>query len=242
MQKQARNWPVSLSITSLAEDCQARFAQSWNGDFTKIIDPFLQSTQIRADLSDEYGSDCCRLALMVASKPDNATDYCESTFKWLARLFQELETHPQKPFSARIWLEMFLHSRDIIARKKNLHTALARIRHAARRSPLNACLSSQDKNLVGLCLYPFAPVFALYLLRGLAQVGNMQNLLAAYSDLQAVRFRLEKGGWHWAVFQLQSFRGDPLKNLLQLKWVRSACSNKKATLQEHAEGLIICLN
>lgn len=242
MQKQARKWPVSLSIDAFAQDMTARFEQSWYGDFTLAINPMLVPAGVNPETAEEYGVDCCRLAVIVAQGQPVELKFFDSTFKWLSRLYADFHSQATKSFVPALWLEMFLQGKDMACTRNNLHAALARLRLAAKLSRLSSDLPDLFINLTAICLYPFAPVFSLSLLAELPQKRNMQTIISELDDLQPVRFCLENGGWHWGVFQRRSFAADPMQNLLQRKWVSKACQGQKPKLKETNEGLIICLN
>lgn len=242
MQKQARKWPVSLSIEALPKDINARFEQSRSGDFTQAINPMPVPAGVSPEIADEYGVDCCRLAVIVAQGQQVELKFFDSTFKWLSRLYADLHSRPTGAFVPALWLEMFLQGKDMACSRNNIHAALARLRLATKLSRLNSDLPDLFINLAAICLYPFAPVFSLSLLAELPQKKNMQTIIAELDDLQPIRFCLENGGWHWGVFQRRAFAINPLQSLLQRKWVSKACQGQKTKLKETDEGLIICLN
>ena len=242
MQKQARKWPVSVSVRDLCEDVKTRFEQSFNGDFDAIPDPFTSETGFAPEYVEEYGIDCCRIANIVAQNEQLNQTFLDSAFKWLSRFFENRQEQPQQPFRAAIWLEMILQAKDQVFLRHNQHRALACIRHAAKASPPNKDLNISEQNLVALAIYPFAPVFSLNLLSQTTDPRNIQNLLGDFQELMPVRFSIEKGGWHWGVFPRNSFNQEPLDVLLTRKWVRSACAKRKPILKKIPEGWQICLS
>ncbi len=241
MQKQARKWPVSVSISNLNEDVKARFAQCSNGNLARIVALNTHEYGIDAELVEEYGIDACRIAVFSAQKKEKPQMLLESAYKWLARQYSSIE-QSQGHFSAAVWLEAFYQARDQVCLRDHLYSGLASVRRAARLSPLCQQMSVDETNLAGLCIYPFAPVFALHLLQPLRLIKNLQELTLNLPGLLPVRYRIEKGGWQWSVFCREDFEKEPMQSLLQRKMIRKACMNKEARLEKTDEGLVICLN
>jgi hypothetical protein len=242
MQKQARKWPVSVSITNLYEDLKARFKQCSDGNFQRIIAPETNEYGLDEELVGEYGIDASRIAILTAQNSESPASFLESAYKWLARLYSCLLDNRQEKFSAKVWLEAFYQARDQVCLRHHPYSGLAILRRAARLSPLQGEMSACETNLAGLCIYPFAPIFALNLLQSLKTVKNIQELAGDFSDWTPIRYRIEKGGWQWSVFSRENFEKTPLQSLLQQKLVKKACLGKTPRLEKTAEGLIICLN
>ncbi|MDN5278196.1 MAG: hypothetical protein PWR01_2161 [Clostridiales bacterium] len=245
LQKQARKWPVSFSNDEFAEDLRFRIRQLNGNDLPQPIGFSCDSLPVSTDLIDEYGCDCARIAYLEAQNQNVSTVLLESAFKWLAKLFDNFSRPGCQKFRSDIWFEMILQAGDHILQRNHFHNGLACIRKAAKISPPSADLDEKQKKLVFSCLYPFIPIFAQALAEnhlGSARIFNLAKLFDCFPELIKVRYSIENGGGHWAVFSRKKFNNSPLQSLLEIKWVGLACSGKSPGLQETDEGFVICMN
>ncbi len=191
----------------------------------------------------EYGIDACRIARISpgSSSDEKAGLLLEPSFKWLARLHQQVEM-AGKDFVPDPWLEAAIQSRDHILNRENASAALATVRHAAKVSPPHAGLNANAFALVFACLYPFAPILAMYgAQQTKARIENLPALIGSFENHVCIRFALENGGWHQKVFDRKKFAANPLSELRNVKWIEKALGDRCATIAETEEGLKICI-
>ena len=206
-------------------------------------DAFACDCNIAEDLRDEFGTDACRIAAISCEKSSSSAveDLLEPSFKWLAKLFTQF-SKPAGNFSPAPWLEAAFISRDLILQQNRYRTALTLVRKAARLSPPGSNISRPESALVTACLYPFAPVLAMYLTNQAQPTpATLPALAANFPHLVCIRFALENGGWHQKVFDRRIFADNPLQQLMQVKLVHKAVGNRTARLDETEDGLRICL-
>ena len=191
------------------------------------------------DLQSEYGIDACRIACLSQSGLPRQQEL-EPAFKWLARLYRQLNT-PAGAFAAAPWLEAAHRASDHVRHRANAMAALAEIKRAVRLAPPGSNLTDHENALVAACLYPFAPLLAA----DIARSANFawQNLAAvsdSFANLVCVRYALENGGWQQKVFNRQQFAADPLRELKSLKQVKKAIGSRPASISPTEWGLKIC--
>lgn len=243
-QKQARKWPVSVSIKDFISDLEIRTRQIWNETALEKLDSFSCELPIEREFAEEYGVDCCRLAHLEAQNLPTSQTFLDSAFKWLAKLFSQLHAPPSKTFSAKIWFEMALQAKDHILDRKMPHAGLACIKRAVKLSPPNSELADKELSLVRKCIYPFAPILAQSMENEQRDFlpENLKDLFSCFPELVMIRYSIEKGGWHWGVFQKKQFSSSPIETLLSVKWVNFAAQGKKLSLKNTSEGQLICFS
>lgn len=244
LQKQARKWPVSLSIKDLSADLEFRTRQIWDETTQAQLDPFACDFKIDQEFVDEYGIDCCRIATIEAQNLSINQVFLESSFKWLAKISDHLNDSKPGTFSAKVWFEKALQAKDHILTRDKQHAGLACIKSAAKISPPHSHLSDNELELVYGCLYPFAPVIsqAFWSRSENPQIPSMKKLLLKFPELVAIRYSLEKGGWHWGVFARDKFSSSPIETILAVKWVKIATAGKKLEIKNTSEGHLICFS
>jgi len=241
IEKQARKWPVSLSIESLEEDIKLRINMLWKTIEPAWVDPFACRYSISSDLQSEYGTDAARLAQISAQQGVLADSLLESSFKWLARLDFLMSIPAQEEFTPIPWLEAALQAHDHATLRNNCYAGLALLRKALHLAKPGRNLTPQQRNLVVSAVYPYAPLWAIFNLSPEFRLPEAVPAIAqSFTELSCIRFSLPKGGWHWKVFKRSSFAANPLGELLKIKWVAKAASGKIVRLESHEDGLKIC--
>lgn len=240
IEKQARQWPVLFSYTDFGEDIRFRVSQLWQQQ-PGWASPFTCRLSPAAELQSEYGTDACRLAEISAGRNGSAEALLESSFKWLARLYNFFEQPSSRAFSAEIWLEAAIQSHDHVLIRNNAQVALALLHRATRLSPPFKDMPENERALVTAAVYPFAPILAMYEAKSAdGSPTTIPEIGRTFSDLVCVRFALEKGGWHQGVFCRRQFDQDPVAQLRKLKWVARATENRQVSLIQSEGGLRIC--
>lgn len=239
IEKQARQWPVLLSCSSLDNDIRNRFAQLWQEQTPGFISPFACEMPFTEDLQREYGTDACRIACLSQSGLPRQQEL-EPAFKWLARLYQQLN-RPVSAFAAAPWLEAAYRAGDHVRHRENAMAALTELKHAVRLAPPGINLADHENALVAACLYPFAPLLAAHIARAANFAWqNLALISESFANLVCVRYALENGGWQQKVFNRQQFAADPLRELKSLKQVRKAIGARPASISQTEWGLKIC--
>lgn len=242
LQKQARKWPVLAcgnEGNDINSDLAAHFNLVWSS--VPLATSFLPASGVASDLIDEFGLDAARLALISSQGRAVTLELLESAFKWLAKIYESFFRSARTAFSPQVWLEAALQSRDHVLCRRKPHSGLACIRHAARLSPAGSNLDKREKALVALSVFPFAPILSFALLKHFETECRLEELLQQFDELIAVRYRLEGGGFHWAVFRRGTFTEDPLAAFLALKQVKKACAEKTPILNKCLNDWLICL-
>jgi hypothetical protein len=242
MEKQAIAWPVLFSRPVLAEDIIARTGQIWGEQAAGWLDPIATTIAVSGELRAEYGIDACRLAIIKSGKNQVGINLLESAFKWLNN-FHASWQQENPDFSPTAWLEAVLECRDHILDRNNPHAGLATIQKAFKQARPGKNLTPADKCLIWCAIYPFAPVIAATALN-LATTWpvSMQQQLQEFNQLICVRFALERGGWHWRVFDRNAYMEQPWNQLRTVKWVRQATKDHCVRLEQTPEGVRICFN
>lgn len=238
MQKQARKWPVSVSVTNLVDDIILRANQAWQGEEWNFSDPFAVHYDIEKALTEEYGADCCRIASIEAQNQSVNQVYLESAFKWLAKVYNSFQTETKANFKPDIWLELLFQARDHLLKRKKAHTALACIKKAFKLSPPAKTISAAEKLIVLTAMYPFAPILVLNC-GELQQNKAIEDLTSFFPEYIAVKFCIQSGGWHWAIFNRAGFESNQSLEFKSIKWVKLAAKDKELLLKKDTEGYII---
>lgn len=213
----------------------------WKEQEYAWADPFTALPAIDKALVEEYGIDSARIALICTQGNASAVSLLESSFKWISRLHLLLNNHENTQFSARPWLEAALQSYDHVIRRRNIYCGFAQIRRAMRLAPPGKNLDPLQKSLVISAVYPYCPLWARYNIADATGVPlTVPDIVESFREFSCVRFSLPAGGWHWQVFERQSFEAAPEAELLKLSWVKKAAGKRDLTLRPDGDGLKIC--
>lgn len=241
IEKQARKWPVLFSPENLESDLKQRISGLWNKVSHVWSDPFSCTYSVEKSLQSEYGTDAARLAQISAQGRISASLLLESSFKWLAKLDYLINMADQSAFNPIPWLEAALQMHDQIILRDNCYAGLALLRKALRSSPPGKNLAMRHRQLVLTAIYPYCPLWATFNAAPEFSLPlSLPAVTAAYEELACIRFSLPKGGWHWKVFERQTFDASPVKELCQVKWVAKAVYGKKVRVEHREEGLKLC--
>lgn len=244
IQKQAKKWPVSVcKALSLQEDIISRNAAIWGDSLKTLPDPFAIKPNLAHDLVSEYGVDACRMALIAANSQTVSPSHLESAYKWLAKFYQSAINCGPKKFNITTWLETLYQGRDHLQKRKDPYSAMSLVRKSLKLAKINATDSPEELQLALLSLYPFAPVLSYYLAdaHNLLPLTSVKALALHFTDLVAVRFRIKNSGWHWKIFNRQSFVADPIAEFKTVKLVALAAQNRHIDVSMLEEGYEICL-
>lgn len=241
IEKQARKWPVLLFCQNLLDDVSTRTAQLYEKARPGWVDPFCIKINIDDNLAAEYGIDASRLACLSSGSQPVTQNLLESACKWLSSFFTAFSSDTTD-FSPGPWLEAALQIHDQILLRNNHHAGLALARKAFKTARPGRNISLKEKDLILSTISPFAPVLAGHL-NGMPDQAmvSLKQLPEHFTRLICVRFALPRGGWHWKVFDRQSYENDPIGQLRTVKWVAMALGENPAKLQASAEGTRICL-
>ena len=243
IEKQVRKWPVLFSEKEIHSDLALRLNQMLGTVSKGFVDPFSVSFPFNEDLASEYGIDACRLALINSEKSEEAVDLLEPSYKWISKLYDSLNKKKvEASFNPLPWLEAIIQFHDHILTRKADRLALALVMKAFKKSPPNIGISSRERDLVYLCLYPFVPVFVSFTNPENFPKNNIKEIIESFSEYKCVKIALENGGWHWQVFSRNAFEQNPVSEISKIRWIKKAIINKNIVLKNDDGGIRICFS
>ncbi len=241
IEKQVRKWPVLFSEKEIHSDLVLRLNQMLGTISKGFADPFSVNLPFDNDITSEYGTDACRLSIINSDNSEEALSLLEPSYKWISKLYDSLnKNNKESSFCSQPWLEALIQFQDHIITRNSDRLALALVMKAFKKAPPNINLNLRDKDLVYSCLYPFIPVCITSINQGDFPKKNINEIIESFTEYKCVKIALEKGGWHWQVFNRNSFEENPVSELSKVKWVKKAINNKEVTIKKDDGGIRIC--
>ena len=240
-EKQVRKWPVLFSETNLRKDIVERLEQLLGISSKGWCDPFSVELPFDQDIIYEYGIDACRLATINSNFKKDSESFLEPAFKWIAKFYDTYSKKGNASFTPIPWLEALIQMQDHIITRKSERLALALVMKAFKISPPNIDISEREKALVLACITPFMPILSAYFSNNIEK-KSINEIITSFKEYTCVKIALEKGGWHWHVFQRAIFENNPLSELSKIKWIKKATINKKTILKNEDGGIKICFS
>ncbi|HEY9069555.1 MAG TPA: hypothetical protein VIV61_04820 [Candidatus Ozemobacteraceae bacterium] len=227
---------------------RARFA--WSGaEYWTGVSPEVFS--IDAAVAAEYGYDALCIASITSNSDGPGAELLESAFRWLALVHDRVcaalsdapaPGTPPAGWDCSPWLTAAFAARDHLVVRGHAYPALAAIRKAWKQAPPEAGTARDGLRLIGVLLFPFAPLLARHLLEqcGGWPPADLEQLATPFLPRKAVRIALERGGWNWIAVDADRFSAEPARELSGISWISHALGSRPWTVQPEGEGWRLC--